>query len=74
MQHVTNFIKQLGENYYLDFIIEPYKDDFEYEDYYLLVQYQNKKYYELSLELINKRQEDIITNLKVLFKNSRKRQ
>ena len=70
MQHVTNFIKQLGENYYLDFIIEPYKDDFEYEDYYLLVQYQNKKYYELSLELINKRQEDIITNLKVLFKNS----
>lgn len=70
MQHVTNFIKQLGENYYLDFIIEPYENDFEYEDYYLLVQYQNKKYYELSLELINKRQEDIITNLKVLFKNS----
>ena len=68
MQNVTNFINLLGENYYLDFIIEPYKDDFEYEDYYLLVQYQNKKHYELSLELINKRQEDIITNLKVLYK------
>lgn len=70
MQNVANFIKKLGENYYLDFIIEPITEDFEYEDYYLLVQYQNKKYYELNLELIKKRQEDIISNLKELFKNS----
>ena len=25
----ANFIKLLGENYYLDFIIEPYENDFE---------------------------------------------
>lgn len=70
MEHVPNFFKQLSENYYLDFLIDPIEKDFQYEDYYLLVQYQNKYYYELSLELIKKKQDEIITNLKVLFKNS----
>ena len=45
MQNVTNFINLLGENYYLDFIIEPYEDEVDYEKHFVLVHYLDKKYY-----------------------------
>ena len=70
MQNVTNFINLLGENYYLDFIIEPYAEEVDFEKYYLLVEYQNKYFYELQLDLIKIKQSDIVNKAKEIYKKS----
>ena len=70
MQNVTNFINLLGENYYLDFIIEPYKEEVDYEQHYILIEYQNKYYYELQLDLIKIKQSDIINKVKEFYEKS----
>ena len=70
MQSITNFINLLGENYYLDFILEPHSEEIDYEKHFVLVHYQDKKYYEQSHEYIEARQNNIINNLKELFQKS----
>ena len=70
MQNVTNFINLLGENYYLDFIIEPYAEEVDFEKHFVLVHYQDKKYYEHSHEHIRVRQNEIINDIKSLFQKS----
>ena len=67
MQNVTNFINLLGENYYLDFIIQPYAEEVDYEKHFVLVHYQDKKYYEQTHEYIQIRQNEIINDAKSLF-------
>lgn len=67
MQNVTNFINLLGENYYLDFIIQPYAEEVDYEKHFVLVHYQDKKYYEQTHEYIQRRQNEIINDAKSLF-------
>ena len=64
MQNVTNFINLLGENYYLDFIIQPYAEEVDYEKHFVLVHYQDKKYYEQTHEFIQIRQNEIINDAK----------
>ena len=56
MQNVANFIKLLGENYYLDFIIDPNSEEVSYERHFILVHYQDKNYYEITFEQIKIRQ------------------
>lgn len=70
MQNVTNFINLLGENYYLDFIIEPYAEEVDYDKHFVLVHYQDKKYYEQTHEYIQIRQNEIINEVKSLFQKS----
>ena len=70
MQNVTNFINLLGENYYLDFIIQPYAEEVDYEKHFVLVHYQDKKYYEQTHEFIQIRQNEIINDAKTLFQKS----
>lgn len=70
MQNVTNFINLLGENYYLDFIIQPYAEEVDYEKHFVLVHYQDKKYYEQTHEYIQVRQNEIINDAKSLFQKS----
>jgi hypothetical protein len=70
MQNVTNFINLLGENYYLDFIIQPYSEEVDYEKHFVLVHYQDKKYYEQTHEFIQIRQNEIINDAKSLFQKS----
>ena len=70
MQNVTNFINLLGENYYLDFIIQPYAEEVDYEKHFVLVHYQDKKYYEQTHEYIKIRQNEIINDAKSLFQKS----
>lgn len=70
MQNVTNFINLLGENYYLDFIIQPYAEEVDYEKHFVLVHYQDKKYYEQTHEYIQIRQNEIINDAKSLFQKS----
>lgn len=70
MQNVTNFINLLGENYYLDFIIQPYAEEVDYEKHFVLVHYQDKKYYEQTHEYIQIRQNKIINDAKSLFQKS----
>ena len=70
MQNVTNFINLLGENYYLDFIIEPYETEVDYEKHFVLVHYLDKKYYEQNHEYIQIRQNEIINAVKSLFQKS----
>ncbi len=70
MQNVTNFINLLGENYYLDFIIQPYAEEVDYEKHFVLVHYQDKKYYEQTHEYIQVRQNEIINDIKSLFQKS----
>ena len=70
MQNVTNFINLLGENYYLDFIIQPYVEEVDYEKHFVLVHYQDKKYYEQTHEYIQIRQNEIINEVKSLFQKS----
>lgn len=70
MQNVTNFINLLGENYYLDFIIQPYAEEVDYEKHFVLVHYQDKKYYEQTHEFIQIRQNEIINDAKSLFQKS----
>lgn len=70
MQNVTNFINLLGENYYLDFIIQPYAEEVDYEKHFVLVHYQDKKYYEQTHEYIQIRQNEIINDAKLLFQKS----
>jgi hypothetical protein len=70
MQSVNSFIKLLGENYYLDFITDPYQEDLDYDKHYLLVKYNNVNYYELNLELIKVKQTEIVNSFKSLFANS----
>lgn len=70
MHNVTNFINLLGENYYLDFIIEPYTEEVDYEQHYILIEYQNKYYYELQLDLIKIKQSDIINKVKEFYEKS----
>lgn len=67
MQNVTNFINLLGENYYLDFIIQPYAEEVDYEKHFVLVHYQDKKYYEQTHEFIQIKQNEIINDAKSLF-------
>jgi hypothetical protein len=70
MQNVTNFIDLLGENYYLDFIMQPYADEVDYEKHFVLVHYQDKKYYEQTHEYIQVKQNEIINDIKSLFQKS----
>jgi hypothetical protein len=70
MHNVTNFINLLGENYYLDFIIEPYTEEVDYEKHYILIEYKNKYYYELQLDLIKIKQSDIINKVKEFYEKS----
>lgn len=70
MQNVTNFINLLGVNYYLDFIIQPYAEEVDYEKHFVLVHYQDKKYYEQTHEFIQIRQNEIINDAKSLFQQS----
>lgn len=70
MQNVTDFINLLGENYYLDFIIQPYAEEVDYEKHFVLVHYQDKKYYEQTHEYIQIKQNEIIHNAKSLFQKS----
>jgi hypothetical protein len=70
MLNVANFINLLGENYYLDFIIEPFADEVNYEKHFVLVHYQDKKYYEQTPDYIKIRQNEIIHNVKSLFQKS----
>ena len=70
MQNVANFIKLLGENYYLDFIIDPNSEEVSYERHFILVHYQDKNYYEITFEQIKIRQNEIIKDCKILFENA----
>ncbi len=70
MQNVINFIDLLGENYYLDFIIEPNLEEIDYEKHFVLVHYQDKRYYEQPHDYIQKRQNEIINNIKSLYHKS----
>lgn len=70
MQNITDFINLLGENYYLDFIIEPDADEVDYEKHFVLVHYQDKKYYEQTHDFIKVRQNEIINDAKSLFQKS----
>lgn len=70
MQNVINFIDLLGENYYLDFIIEPNLEEIDYEKHFVLVHYQDKRYYEQPHDYILKRQNEIINNIKSLYHKS----
>lgn len=60
----------LGENYYLDFIIQPYAEEVDYEKHFVLVHYQDKKYYEQTHEYIQVKQNEIINDIKSLFQKS----
>lgn len=70
MQNVADFINLLSENYYLDFIIEPHAEEVDYEKHFVLVHYQDKKYYEQTHEFIQIRQNEIINVAKSLFQKS----
>lgn len=70
MKSVKTFIKSLGENYYLDFIVEPYSKLGDYKQHFVLIEYQNNDYYEKNLELIETRQEEIINNIVKQYENA----
>ena len=70
MKSVKNFIKALGENYYLEFLVDPYSNSVEYDKHFVLVEYQNKNYYENNLEFITVRQQEILNDLKKQYENA----
>ncbi len=70
MQNLNSLIKLLGENYYVDFIIEPDAEEVDYDIHYLMVRYNNVNYYELIPELIGLKQSKIINDCMQLFKNA----
>jgi hypothetical protein len=70
MKSVNYFIKSLGENYYLDFIIDPNSEKVYNSAYALPVYYQNKFYYELCENEIHLKRREIISNVKSLYENA----
>ena len=70
MKGIKNFIKNLGRNYYLDFIVDPYSESIDFDKEFVKVTYQNKFYYENNLETIRLRQEEIIVELKKLYEDA----
>lgn len=70
MKAVNSFIKSLGVNYYLDFIINPNSEEVYNSDYNLPVYYQNKFYYELSRNEIHLKRREIINEVKNLYENA----
>ncbi|WP_024772966.1 hypothetical protein [Aquimarina macrocephali] len=70
MKSVKSFIKALGKNYYLDFIIEPHSEDIDFNRNFVLVEYQNKQYYEKNIELIEIHQNEIINKIGKMYENA----
>ncbi len=70
MKNVKNFIRALGENYYPEFLVNPYSELVQYDEHFVLVEYQNKSYYENSLNFIRVRQQAIIIDLKRQYENA----
>ncbi|HBK83515.1 MAG TPA: hypothetical protein DDZ41_07940 [Flavobacterium sp.] len=64
MQSVTNFINLFDGDYYLDFIIEPNLEEIYFEQHFVLVHYQDKRYYKQSHDYIQKKQNEIINFVK----------
>jgi hypothetical protein len=70
MKAVNSFIKSLGENYYLDFIIDPNSEEVYNSAYSLPVYYHNKFYYELSTSEIHLKRREIVNKIKGLYENA----
>ncbi|WP_369765267.1 hypothetical protein [Flavobacterium sp. WC2429] len=70
MKAVNSFIKSLGENYYLDFIIDPNNEEVYNSAFSLPVYYQNKFYYELSNNEIHLQRRVIINTVRSLFEDA----
>ncbi|WP_299767359.1 hypothetical protein [uncultured Dokdonia sp.] len=70
MKSVKNLIKSLRENYYLEFLVDPNSDLVAFDKHYVLVNYQNKDYYEVDIESIKLRQQEILIDLKKEYENA----
>ncbi|WP_452603080.1 hypothetical protein [Pontimicrobium sp. MEBiC06410] len=70
MKSVKNFIKALKQNYYIEFLIDPYSSSVEYEKHFVLIKYQNKNYYENNIEFIKIRQREILNDIKKQYENA----
>lgn len=70
MKSVKSFINALGKNYYLEFIADPYSPDLDHDEYFFLVKHKNKEYYEKNIQLIRNRQEEIISEIKILYEEA----
>ena len=70
MKAVNSFIKSLGKNYYLDFIVDPNNEDVYNSAYDLPIYYQNKFHYELSKNEIHLKRRGIINEVKSLYENA----
>lgn len=67
MQSVNSFIKLLGKNYYSDLITEINSEIIDFEKYYVVVNYQNVLFYELSNEEIAIKRNIFISNIKECY-------
>jgi hypothetical protein len=70
MQSVNSFIKLLGKNYYSDFITDINAETLDFDNYYVLVKYQNSFFYELSNNEINKKRKEIFTKIKESYQEA----
>ena len=64
MKNVNSFVKQLGENYYLDCIVDTNNENIDFNKYFLPVNYQNHYYYELRINEIHLKRREIVNKIK----------
>lgn len=70
MKNVNSFIKLLGENYYLNLIIDANTESIDFTKYHLPVKYQNYYHYELKFNNIHLKRREIINNVKQLYQDA----
>jgi hypothetical protein len=70
MKNLKLFVKALRKNYYKDFIVAPDSKSVNFAEQFVLIEYQGKNYYERNLEAIRLRQNEILNNIKNLYKKA----
>lgn len=67
MKVIKALLKELQKNHYVDFIIEPYSELVDFTEHEVLIEYDRKNYYEMRLNSIVTRQNEVIKNVRELF-------
>ena len=70
MKAVNLFIKLLGKNYYTDLIAEVNSETIDFDKYYVLVNYKNTLFYELSTYEIGYKRDKIISEAKEYYQEA----
>ncbi|GEM_PF-2262812 len=70
MKNLKLFVKALRKNYYKDFIISPDSQYVDFSEQIILVEYLDKNYYEHNFETIRLRQNEILNEIKNLYRKA----